>query len=156
MRSAGLVIALAPLVWVPSARAQEPDCEAARCAVQNAIAAECRCDEATNHGRYVSCVAHAVKRLSRDGTVPINCRGKVMRCAARSTCGKPGRVTCHVPLDTCDTTTFTCVGNQTLTCATDIDCGSRCATRQSAEICEAQGGVVGTSGTCCAACPTAP
>jgi hypothetical protein len=127
------------------------DCEPARCAVQAAVDAACPCDAATNHGKHVSCVAHVVKDLSRQGLVPTNCKGKVKRCAARSTCGKkPGFVTCTVPTDVCDPGTLTCLGNPTLACATDADCGTRCRTKSSAEKCPAPG-VVG-SGTCCASC----
>ena len=132
--------------------AERVDCEPARCAVQAAIAAECSCPEASNHGRYVSCVAHVVKRLAANEPIPITCKGKVTRCAARSTCGKPGFVTCHIPTDTCDLTTFTCVEDPSLTCATDLDCGSRCKIRSSAEICVARGGTVGTEASCCASC----
>ena len=139
------------LVAVPAGAAQV-DCEPARCAVQAAIAAECQCAESSNHGRYVSCVAHVVKRLSGEGLVPVNCKGKVTRCAARSTCGKAGFVTCHIPTDTCDLTTFTCVRDPNLTCATDLDCGSTCKVKSSEEGCAARGGTVGTESSCCAAC----
>jgi hypothetical protein len=63
------------------------DCEPARCAVQAALEAECPCTAASNHGRHVSCVAHVVKRLADEGTIPVNCKGKIKRCAARSVCG---------------------------------------------------------------------
>ncbi len=132
----------------------QTDCEPARCAVQAAINAACDCTTATNHGRYVSCVAHVVKQLSIDGTIPINCKGKVKRCAARSTCGKAGFVTCSIPVPgTCDLTTFTCVGNATVACTTDAQCTtSRCKIKSTAEGCTAAGGTVGTSATCCANC----
>ena len=136
----------------PVTAAAQVDCEAARCAVQQAISAACTCDGQANHGRYVSCVAHVVKRLSDDGAIPVNCKGKIKRCAARSTCGKAGFVTCRVATDTCDPATLTCVGNPTVTCAVDLDCGSRCSTKRSAEICEAQGGTSGGSGSCCSTC----
>jgi hypothetical protein len=144
--ASALALAAAP------ARSARVDCEPARCAVQAAIAAECPCTESSNHGRYVSCVAHVVKRLSSERVVPVNCKGKVTRCAARSTCGKPGFVTCHIPTDTCDLTTFTCVGDPTLTCATDLDCGSVCKVKSSEEGCAARGGTAGTESSCCATC----
>jgi len=145
----GFVAAI--LLALPAAPvAAQVDCEAARCAVQAAVNTACLCDQATNHGRYVSCVAHVVKDLSSQSLVPTNCKGKVKRCAARSTCGKPGFVTCTVPTDTCNLATSTCTGNPALTCATDFDCGTRCRTKSSAEKCTAPG-VVG-SGTCCASC----
>src|SRR5262245_15686924 len=128
------------------------DCEPARCATQTAIAAECPCAEQTNHGRYVSCVAHVVRRLAGEGTIPINCKGKVTRCAAKSTCGKPGFVTCLIPTDTCDTTTGTCVEDPTLVCLTDLDCGSKCKIKSADTLCLARGGTVGTATTCCPSC----
>ena|SRR5437867_4880832 len=89
-----LLFSVALLLALPGgvfAQAERPDCEAARCAAQTAISQQCpSCAEATNHGRYVSCVAHVVKQNVSPG-----CRGKAIRCAARSTCGKPGFVTCE-------------------------------------------------------------
>jgi len=146
----GFVAAI--LLALPAAPvAAQVDCEAARCAVQAAVNTACPCDQATNHGQHVSCVAHVVKDLSRQGLVPTNCKGKVKRCASRSTCGKPGFVTCNVPTDTCDPATLTCTGNPAVTCATDFDCGTRCSTKSSIDKCTALGGVAGT-GTCCVSC----
>lgn len=134
--------------------AAQVDCEPARCATQAAIAANCpACDApGINHGRYVSCVARQVKQLVVSGQVPPTCKGKVVRCAARSTCGKPGFVTCNRPIDTCDLTTGLCVGDPTLTCTTDLDCGARCKVARDADHCLAIGGTVGTGSSCCAAC----
>ena len=133
------------------------DCEPARCAAQAAIIAQCpSCDDASNHGRFVSCVAHVVKSLVADGTVPGNCKGKVVSCAARSTCGKPGFVRCLLPTDTCvvdpATGLGTCAKNPALACVTDLDCGAKCKTKSSADRCTQGGGTVGGTGTCCAAC----
>lgn len=156
------MLALAALLVaaVPTASlAQSDECAEARCAVQSQINAECSCDEASNHGRYVSCVAQVVNRLSKNGTIPTNCRGRVKRCAARSTCGKPGFVTCTIPISTCviDPTTQagTCANDPSVACAQDLDCGSRCSTKRTAELCEEKGGTVG-AGSCCAACVTTP
>jgi hypothetical protein len=54
------------------------------------------CSNASNHGAYVSCVAGVAKMLSSgtNPTLPKNCKGAVKKCAAHSTCGKPGEVTC--------------------------------------------------------------
>jgi hypothetical protein len=120
--------------------------------VQAAIAQECTCETATNHGRYVSCVAHVVKRLSQQGLIPTNCKGKVTRCAARSTCGKLEFVTCQIPTDVCDLTTGFCTKDPTLACLTDLDCGAKCKIKSSAERCTAKGGTVGTASNCCASC----
>jgi hypothetical protein len=94
-----------------------------------------------------------VKRAAADGTIPINCKGKVVRCDARSTCGKDGFVVCQIPTDTCDPTTLHCVGDTSVPCTTDLDCGSRCKVRSSADRCSAQSGLVDETATsCCAAC----
>src|SRR5262245_16367792 len=52
------------------------------------------CDNAPNHGAYVSCVAHQANDLSKgtSATLPHTCKGAVKKCAANSTCGKPGSV----------------------------------------------------------------
>ena len=148
-----LTLAAAIAIGLPAlATASRPDCEPARCAVQAAIADECTCETATNHGRYVSCVAHVVKQLSRQGLVPTNCKGKLTRCAANSVCGKPGFVTCLIPTDTCDLTTGFCVEDPTIACTTDVDCGAKCKIKSSAESCVDRGGTPSASATCCASC----
>lgn len=147
-----LGIAAAVALGALPARAERVDCEPARCAVQAAIAAKCSCPDAGNHGQYVSCVARVVRDLSNEGAIPVNCRGKVTRCAAKSTCGKPGFVTCRIPTDACDLATLTCVENPSLTCATGLDCGSKCKVRSSEESCLARGGTVSTETSCCASC----
>src|SRR5881628_3362110 len=134
MRSSFL-FSVALLLVLPGgvfAQAERPDCEAERCAAQAAISQQCPCAEATNHGRFVSCVAHVVKEHVSPG-----CRGKAIRCAARSTCGKPGFVTCERPSQTC---------------AADFGCGTRCSIKSSAERCTDAGGQVGASSSCCRAC----
>jgi len=164
-----LVVALGALGLLGvggQANAAPTDCEPARCAVQAALDSECPCDlgipsgtAQANHGRYVSCVAHVVKALAKDGTIPKNCKGKIVRCAARSICGKEGAVTCLIPvLGTCDTTTGTCVEDAALLCTSDADCvvGTRCKTKRSAEQCLAKGGAVGESPTCCSDCVATP
>jgi len=157
-----VLLGIAYLTCVPAALAQNGDCEEARCAVQAEIN-KCGCDGASNHGRYVSCVAHAVNDLAKDGTIPNNCRGKIKRCAARSTCGKPGFVTCTIPISTCDnidptTLMGTCANDPAIACDDNLDCGSRCATKRGEDgeaRCLERGGVIG-SGSCCAACVTTP
>jgi hypothetical protein len=52
------------LVCVVVPARAKTDCEPARCAAQAAIIAQCpSCDDASNHGRFVSCMAHVVKSL---------------------------------------------------------------------------------------------
>jgi len=160
MKLTMILMAAMLLVAPVGARANQSDCEPARCAVQDAIN-QCPCD-GKNHGQYVSCVAHVRNQLAKDGTIPKNCKGAVQRCAAHSTCGKPGFVTCQIPqFGTCGTpcaadASTTCCGDATTACAVDTDCvvGSKCKIKSSTEKCTAAGGAVGTSNTCCADCPT--
>jgi hypothetical protein len=158
MRSLRMLGALLLVTVVGAAAAHAGvDCEPSRCAVQAAIDTQCPCAAASNHGRHVSCVAHVVKRLSDDGTIPTQCKGKITHCAARSICGKVGFVTCQIPVTgTCDTVAGTCVENPALVCLTDVDCviGSKCHTKRSADLCLAKGGTVGAGTSCCADCVT--
>ena len=59
-------------------------------------AGTCNCATAVNHGAYVKCVAGVANQLSSgtNPSLPKNCKGAVKKCAAHSTCGKPGEVTC--------------------------------------------------------------
>ncbi len=151
-----LVLALGSGAVPQSASAAPVDCEPARCAAQDALAMRCPCDAATNHGKHVSCVNRVLKDLVRDGTVPTSCKGKVTRCAARSTCGKSGFVTCYFPdeLGTCDLALGTCVEDASLACTDSSQCvlSLTCRTRSSAESCTAVGGISGGGGSCCGSC----
>ena len=51
-----------------------------------AIAANCDCAGARNHGTYVRCAAHTSKAT----LVNQSCQGVVVSCEAQSTCGKGG------------------------------------------------------------------
>ena len=156
MARLALAALLVASLKIGAAMAAKVDCEPARCAVQAAINAQCDCGSSTNHGQYVSCVAHVVKQLSVDGTVPIECKGKVTRCAAKSVCGKDGFVTCQVPTSTCvipaGALTGTCENDPTIVCTNDLACGAKCRIKSSADRCTAASGVVGTSPTCCPSC----
>jgi hypothetical protein len=92
-----------------------------------AVAANCDCADATSRGEYVRCATQQAEAalLNR------GCRGRVKKCASKSTCGKPGSVTC---------------------CRTNNG-ESKCRTMRSAASCEAKGGTVGTCTSCCDACP---
>ena len=70
---------------------QDPD----RSDIANArafVADRCDCDAATSHGAYVKCAVEQASAALQNGS----CAGAVKRCAARSTCGRPGFVTCCV------------------------------------------------------------
>ena len=51
---------------------------------------QCPCATAANHGQYVHCVAGVAKAAVASGSLPQECKSAVVRCAANSTCGKPG------------------------------------------------------------------
>lgn len=104
-------------------------CETARCAVEAVLEQSCPCDGAINHGQHVRCVARALRQLAADGTIPRRCRGAIVRCAARSICGKPAFVACERP-------------------------GAICRIAPSMDVCEGAGGTVLDQASCCAACPT--
>ena len=116
MLVAGAVVAL----FSSPVRVAAQDCDAERCAIT-----ECSCADAANHGKYVSCVAHAAG-------VSDECHGAVVRCAARSTCGKEGAVVCLRP-------------------------NGKCSIKRSEARCTNHGGMVVAGATsCCAACGAVP
>jgi len=87
------------------------------------------CTTAGNHGRYVSCIAQQAKA---DTSLPNSCRGAVVKCAAKSTCGK---------------SSFTC-------CRTKNGV-TKCTTKSSMSGCTPpKGGMVcvGKHASCCDAC----
>ena len=158
-----IVVAAAFTLIATGARAQDTEltCEDARCMFQQQITDACSCETATNHGQYVKCVGRVVRQLTTDNPEFKNCRGKLVRCAARSICGKEGFVTCNRDVTgTCDTTTGYCLdeGLTAVACTTDEQCviGTRCSTKRSAETCVEHGGTVGTSPTCCSDCVVTP
>ena len=163
---AGSVVlaALSGAAWAQVATPTPIDCDAVRCQVQSMIDA-CAAN-ARNHGKCVSCIAHATK----DPSIPKQCRGKIVRCAARSTCGKPSAETCQTTSAGSCGTDGTCsqgtLADGLTTCTQDSDCVvTHCHVEQAfpknvtpvpgQDKCTLQGGTPGT-GTCCAACPTAP
>ena len=127
-------------------------CDAARCMVQSTVDESCPCDAAASHGSYLKCVAAVLGQLANQAAIPRPCVGRIIRCAARSTCGKPGAVTCQMPESTCDTATGTCTNDVSVSCTVDGDCGTECGIASSADSCLTAGGTVGTSNSCCVAC----
>jgi len=65
---------------------------ALRAAARADVKANCNCATATNHGEYVHCSKDRLK--NNNPSLPRSCRGKVQKCAAKSTCGKPGFIIC--------------------------------------------------------------
>jgi len=91
---------------------------------------KCHCASATDHGQYVKCVAEVANDAVTAGTLPTTCKGAVKKCAAKSTCGKPGFVSC-------------CVTKNGVT---------KCKISKDSATCAAKGGSVGNCPSCCDAC----
>ncbi len=103
-------------------------------AVRAMAAEQCDCDGASNHGKYVSCVAHVVNEAIEDGLLRAACSDAVVGCAAASTCGRPGFVTC---------------------CQTDSSGNTTCSIKHDGQSCTAPPGgtaCVGSQSSCCDAC----
>src|SRR5262247_224100 len=62
-----------------------------------AVAEQCPCDAAPNHGQHVSCVVRYARALRRAGCPDVAPRA-LFHCAVRSTCGRPDAVVCCTPL----------------------------------------------------------
>jgi hypothetical protein len=131
----GLVLASAPVAFANCAK-DDPDGSKTLAARQEANSM-CPCASATSHGAYVSCVAGVANMLSSgtNPSLPKTCKGAVKKCAAHSTCGRPGAVTC-------------CLTNAT-TAATS------CKIKSSQQHCLDKQGMPGTTcSSCCDACPS--
>jgi len=121
------------LLAIGSARAACTD-SAAVASARAAAEIQCPCAMASNHTKYVQCVAQAAKTAARSGALPKQCRIDVVRCARRSICGKPGFVTC---------------------CRTNAAGHTKCAVAPSAAKCTAPKGgraCVGAVPSCCDSC----
>src|SRR5262245_23822042 len=97
-----------------------------------AVAANCDCAGSPNHGQYVKCATEQ----ARATLVNQSCRGAVVKCAAKSTCGKPGFVTC---------------------CRTNAKGVTKCSTKSGADRCKppkSGAACVSTFASCCDACTT--
>ena len=130
---AGLAVVLAVVVAAgPAHTACDPGTDPDKADIANAraaVAASCDCAGATSHGAYVRCAAQQANLA----LVNKGCAGAVKRCASRSTCGKPGAVTC---------------------CVSKPD-GTRCKIKRDGAHCIAPSGgtaCVGSYASCCDAC----
>ena len=56
--------------------------------VRAVVASACDCSGADSHGKYVKCAKEIVKSAIANGQLPRTCKKPVVRCEARSTCGK--------------------------------------------------------------------
>jgi len=100
-------------------------------------------------------VAHHARDAVRNGDLDVNCKGKVTRCAARSTCGKKtGFVTC--PICEPGTCTNGFCDDGTTACADGSTCPpvvAHCSTKSSDMHCTDRGGTPGSGSCCDATCP---
>jgi len=120
------------------------------------IATKCICTEQTNHGQYVSCVAGKVREAVHNG-LPVNCKGAVMRCAARSTCGKKdGFSTCCYALPGICSTEGKCQNGATCTDASQCPAITKCRIKSDPTLCTLSGGSPGTGSCCDAVCSLPP
>ena len=128
---ASMLLASAPVAFANCAK-DDPTGSKVLAARQQA-SSTCPCATATNHGAYVKCVAGVADTLSRgkNPSLPKSCKGAVKKCAAHSTCGKSGTVTC------CLTTAKS----------------PKCKVKKDAAHCTAKQGTVGSCTSCCDACP---
>lgn len=109
-----------------------PGDAAAVAAARAAVDATCNCAGSPSHRTYVSCAKGVVRDRVDNNLLSRQCGRTVTRCARRSTCGRPGAVTC------CKVTSR----------------GTRCSVRRDAARCTHLGGCVGILTSCCDACGT--
>jgi hypothetical protein len=102
--------------------------------IHDAVMAACPCETATNHGQFVSCAGRVLLSAMKGGTLPRECQHLARRGVAKSSCGKPGFVTC---------------------CRTGVSAAAGCTVKRDAATCVAAGGCVGSSSTCMDACASA-
>jgi hypothetical protein len=132
--AASLVLGAAPRAFSAACALSASDLQAKRATYDAACAAmspPAGCATASTHGQYVKCISAQEKA---DTTLPTSCRGAVKKCAAKSTCGKSGFVTC---------------------CRTKSTGATKCSTKSSAAACKPpKGGTacVGNHPSCCDAC----
>ena len=103
-------------------------------ATRAAAEARCDCAAATDHEQYALCVAGVANEAVWKGQLRLRCRSAVVRCAVRSTCGRPGSVTC---------------------CRTTASGADTCRVKAGAVACTAPPGgsaCIGDQPSCCGAC----
>lgn len=136
----GLAAATVVLLLLGGAEAQArcgdlPGDGAAVAATRAEIAAVCGCPDARgSRSGYLACARGIVKNNVTLGSLPRACRTDVLRCVSKSTCGRPGAVTC------CRTNAR---GRTTCSIAGDA---SRCRAPSGGSAC------VGAFASCCDAC----
>lgn len=101
-------------------------------AVRAQVDAECNC-AGSSRSAYIGCVRDVVNAAVDGGMLQRSCRGHILRCARKSTCGyPPGYVTC---------------------CQTSSSGATKCSIKRSAADCQAvAGGCAGAYSSCCDSC----
>lgn len=113
------------------------DAPCGACTVANArdaIDAACDCDAAPSRAAYRQCVRAAADAEVAAGRLGADCRDAILQCASRSTCGRPGAVTC---------------------CRTSKRGTTTCSIKKGADRCRAPAGgsaCAGAKASCCDAC----
>jgi hypothetical protein len=127
---ASMLLASAPVALANCAK--DDPTGSKRLAARQQANSTCPC-ATTTHGAYVKCVAGVASMLSSgtNPSLPKSCKGAVKKCAAHSTCGKPG-----TPVTCCITTAK----------------GTACKIMKDAAHCTAKHGTAGTCTSCCDAC----
>jgi hypothetical protein len=160
------------LLAVPAAALAQPSCPPD---VGAALAAACPCDADSNghtwrnHGQYVKCVVQFRNQMRQQGCLDDAGKRTIARCAARSTCGKPGFVLCcfydfsnTCVAGSCDTTVTNaaacCSNDNTAACTADSDCitASGPKIKHSDPNCAEHGGFDIGTGSACTECPIPP
>jgi hypothetical protein len=174
MRKGVIVFALCAVLVPSTSGAGRPEPMECPADVAAAMVAECPCEGVAggegevpawrNHGQYVRCVAHHTNDLRKADCLTPEVKRDLKRCAARSTCGKEGRVLCcFTMLDTCSGDLVpgdalaegTCTADAEVLCDTDADCTkTKARIANGEEACTAEGGVAAGAGSVCAACET--
>jgi hypothetical protein len=137
MRALPPVVALLLLTRLPTAAAVAacgPGSADEVAAARAAVEAECDCTGAPSRGTYLRCAATVADRAVVAGTRPGECRRTIVRCAARSTCGRPGAVAC---------------------CRTTTSGRAVCTVRADPGLCVPPAQVLQSS-SCCDGCPGRP
>jgi len=118
----------------PANRCDTPEDRAALAATSAAVQAECGCATTPNHGQYVRCSRRVIEARAASGDLPEDCVREARSCTAKSTCGRPGFVTC---------------------CRTNRRGRTTCSVKKDASKCRAPNGgsaCVGRFAHCCDAC----
>jgi len=126
-----VVVVLATARLSLAACGDDPGDAAAVAAARSALDSACPCATATAHGAYMSCARGS---LAMQSGLRGECRAALTRCAAKSTCGRAGAVTC---------------------CRTRASGDTRCNIKRGADRCVAPAGgsaCVGEWTSCCDAC----